>query len=54
MKNVFKWDDRCTSWNYIEEFYSKDQNRIAPKLTKSHIQPTNFEEMRVKFATQVF
>jgi hypothetical protein len=56
MKNVFKWNDRCTSWKYIEEFYSKDQllkNRIAPKLTKSHLQPTNFEKMRVKFATQV-
>lgn len=27
--------------------------RAAPKLTNSHIHPTNFEKMKVKFATQV-
>lgn len=52
----FKWDNQVASWSDIVTFYEKDSklnNRLAPKLTKSHINPTNFERMRVKLATQV-
>lgn len=45
------------SWKYLEQFYNHDKNypdRAAPKLTDSHIYPTNFEKMKVKFASQLF
>lgn len=32
----------------------KKKHRLAPKLSRKHIEPTSFERMRVKFATQVF
>lgn len=38
-------------------FYDHDRKypvRAAPKLTESHINPTGFEKMKVKLATQVF
>lgn len=56
LTNEICWDNKKTSWKYIVQFYEKDKklrNRLAPKLTESHIKPTNFEKMRVKFATQV-
>lgn len=56
LMNEFAWEDKSTSWKYIELFYGKDKsmmNRLAPKLTKSHLEPTNFEKMKVKLATQV-
>lgn len=51
-----RWDAQKASWRDIESFYESDikrNNRLAPKLTKCHIQPTSFEKMRVKFATQI-
>jgi hypothetical protein len=54
--NEFRWLDCKTSWEYVKDFYGKDQmlkNRMAPKLTNSHVNPSTFEKMRVKFATQV-
>jgi hypothetical protein len=47
---------KTTDWKYIVNFYENDRglkNRMAPKLCKSHVEPTKFERMRVKYATQV-
>lgn len=56
LQSEFRWADRKTSWDYIEEFYQKDKsykNRTAPKLTNSHVAPGKFEKLRVKYATQI-
>ena len=48
--------DKIASWKHIEDFYiidKKAQFRAAPKLTNSHINPNNFEKMKVKYAAQV-
>lgn len=52
----FKMNDETASWRYIVQFYEEDQKqdfRLAPKLTPKHIKPTNFEKMKVKYATQI-
>ena len=44
-------------WKDIVDFYEKDKLlpiRAAPKLTEKHIHPTNFQKMKVKYATQIF
>jgi len=44
-------------WSDIQEFYSKDTMklaRMAPKLTKLHLEVKDFSKMKVKLATQVF
>lgn len=59
--NLMKYDykineEETVSWRYIVKFYEDDEKqdfRLAPKLTPKHITPTNFEKMKVKFATQV-
>lgn len=51
----FNGEER-TSWEHIVKVYEKDltrNQRIAPKLTYAHVNPTNKEKMRVKYATQV-
>lgn len=58
MMNKIHWDNANspTSWEFVRLFFNDDsklKNRLAPKLTKSHIDPTNFERMKVKYATQV-
>ena len=43
-------------YRYVEILYEKDQkneNRLAPKLTEAHINPNNFQKMKVKLATQL-
>ena len=43
-------------YEYVETLFNKDlpnNNKLAPKLTKSHIYPNNFEKMKVRFATQL-
>lgn len=55
-KHYFAFDSKQTSWGHITNFYNHDKKystRAAPKLTDSHINPSNFEKMKVKFATQV-
>lgn len=45
------------AWIFIEKLYELEKNRdlkLAAKLTYAHIYPTNFQKMRVKYATQVF
>ncbi|CAG9827175.1 unnamed protein product, partial [Diabrotica balteata] len=56
INNVFYFDDKKTSWSFIETFYHEDKKQFykcAPKLTHSHIYPTSFEKMRVKLASQI-
>lgn len=56
MTNVFEINGEKSSWNYIRQFYEKDSKsnfKKAPKLTLKHIEPTNFERMKVKLATQI-
>jgi len=51
----YVYSDKIASWKYID-FYTIDkkaQFRAAPKLTDSHINPNNFEKMKVKYAAQV-
>ena len=44
-------------WKDIENFHNIDKKlslRCAPKITKEHIAPNNFQRMKVRYATQVF
>lgn len=53
--NIIKIETKCVSWSYVERLYNVDKtknNRLAPKLTESHIHPTNFQRMKVKLAAQ--
>lgn len=57
IKYNFILNNNTISWKYILQFYNLDKGysvRAAPKLTDSHIFPSNFEKMKVKYATQVF
>lgn len=57
MKYDFVINGNIISWKYIKMFYNHDRQypvRAAPKLTESHINPSGFEKMKVKFATQLF
>lgn len=45
-----------TTWTDIEYVFNADaqrNRRMAPKITNSHINPSNLEKMRVKYAAQV-
>ncbi|KAJ8909818.1 hypothetical protein NQ315_003696 [Exocentrus adspersus] len=56
VNNTFCFENKRTSWTFVEEFYKSDKlqpYRCAPKLTDAHIYPTNFEKMKVKYAVQV-
>ncbi|XP_064475297.1 uncharacterized protein LOC135389170 [Ornithodoros turicata] len=48
--------EKKVQWAFIKQFYESNyplKARLAPKLTENHINPTVFNRMRVKFATQV-
>ena len=54
--NGFIVDNEIVSWNHIQEFYNQDTKlpvRMAPKLTKKHIDLPPFSTLRVKYAAQV-
>ena len=43
-------------WRYVEQFFAKDSAlpiRMAPKLSRKHLDLPGFTKMRVKFAAQV-
>lgn len=43
LKHSFHFDDKKTSWKFVEDFYNQDKllgNRLAPKLTDSHLYPS--------------
>ena len=57
MKYTFRFGNYSACWKDIVDFYEKDKLlpiRAAPKLTEKHIHPTNFQKMKVKYATQIF
>lgn len=57
LTNDFLYDDKKISWHYIKELFSKQQVnnlKLIPKITEAHIQPNNFQKMRVKYAAQIF
>jgi len=57
LTNVIKSGDKIISWQYIEKLFEIDKgniNRLVPKLAQdTHINPNNFQRMKVKYATQV-
>lgn len=51
------FDGGVTNKYYLEKCYELDKNkqyRLAHKLTNDHINPNNFQKMKVKLAAQVF
>ncbi|KAF2890894.1 hypothetical protein ILUMI_15279, partial [Ignelater luminosus] len=53
----FDFSEGRTNKAFLERFYEKDKQqkyRLAPKLTDIHIHPNSFQEMKVKYASQVF
>lgn len=56
MNHEVHFDNKIADWKYIESIYHSEKdniNKLAPKLTKSHIYPLRTEKMKVKLATQV-
>ncbi|GFS27409.1 transposable element P transposase [Elysia marginata] len=56
MKHSFFTSDGAVSWKVIREFFEKDQAfplKMAPKLTKKHIDVPIFSKLRVNLAAQV-
>lgn len=58
LKYNFLFDiNKIVSWKYIVDFYNKDSKqwiKMAPNLTKCHLEPNGFQRMKVKYAVQVF
>lgn len=58
LQNDFYFEEKRISWKYIEIFYNHNKkysiNDGSKILSDSHIRPSNFEKMKVKFAAQVF
>lgn len=57
LKYNLQFDNKVASWSHIVQFYEKDSRqwiKAAPKLSKIHIEPNNFQRMKVKYAAQVF
>ena len=55
-KHGFRVGDNTTSWTYIEKFYEQDSKlpiRMAPRLTKGHLELKPFKALRVRLAAQV-
>ena len=53
---VSKGKSFIARWKYLEKVFEKDSSfkfRCVPKLTPKHINPSNFNKMKVKCATQV-
>ncbi len=56
MKHDFVIGDKRVCWKYIKQLYESDSSlkiRMAPKLTKKHIELPAFSAMRVCLAAQV-
>lgn len=57
LKNNIRIIDDIISWGILAKLYAEDSKNVFQvcfKLTKSHINPNNFEKLSVKLATQVF
>lgn len=56
-KDFLDEDGNPIHWSYIVDLYNvcKDHDfQLAPKLKEIHIEPKNFDKMKVKYAAQVF
>ncbi|CAG5048305.1 unnamed protein product [Parnassius apollo] len=56
MQYDFHFGDSIAKYDHIVKFYNQDIRkslRLVPKLNNSHIKPTNFEKMKVCYATQL-
>lgn len=52
----FYFHGSVAKYEHILQFYESEKNkilRLAPKLTESHIKPTIFEKIQVRFATEL-
>lgn len=57
LKSNLMTPDGEVSFDVIKELYELERNKVTkmcPKLTEKHINPNNFEKMRVSLATQIF
>ena len=57
IKNDIKIGNDTISWNAVRELREIECSKVckaAPKLTDRHVNPNNFEKMKVSLATQVF
>lgn len=57
LTNNIKTSDGEVSWSVYQELHNLDCSNIVkmcPKLTEKHLNPNQFEKMRVKYATQIF
>ena len=55
MKQDIIVDAKRASWSHVAEFFerlAKDAEK-APKLTRKHVAPNNFQKMKVRYAAQV-
>ena len=55
-KHGFEIEGNNVLWSHVRDFFDKDRSapiRMAPKLTKKHIDVPAFTPLRVKLATQV-
>lgn len=57
LKYDFEFNNKKASWAHIVKFYNRDSKqriKLAPNLSKYHLQPNNFQRMKVKYAVQIF
>lgn len=57
LKYNFQFDNKIASWSHVVDFYNRDCKqwiKMAPNLTKCHLEPNSFQRMKVKYAVQVF
>lgn len=57
LKYTIENEEKTAKWEHIKQLYNENPAykgiRLMPKLTESHVDPTN-TKMKVKFASQVF
>lgn len=56
MNHEVHFDKKIADWKYIGSINHSEKdniNKLAPKLTKSHIYSLRTEKIKVKLATQV-
>uniref|UniRef100_A0A2A4K3V7 Transposable element P transposase n=1 Tax=Heliothis virescens TaxID=7102 RepID=A0A2A4K3V7_HELVI len=56
MGNDFHFHGSVAKYEHILQFYESEKNKslkLAPKLSESHIKPSNFEKNQVRYATEL-
>lgn len=57
MKTDISTDDGIVSWSVLQKLHELDNSditKVCPNITSKHINPTQFDKMRVVYATQIF